>query len=103
MYAAFITNSRMLSRIQNRSHTDLGWRFGDIYPNFVTITGTCFVFACRWPRSRAPCIQLPPTAALPPSEAHARCNETAQPRYIAPEKKLPKPAEVNGLPNWVVR
>ena len=46
MYAAFITNSRMLSRIQNRSHTDLGWRFGDIYPNFVTITGTCFVFAC---------------------------------------------------------
>lgn len=35
----------MLSRIQNRSHTDLGWRFGDIYPNFVTIMGTSFAFA----------------------------------------------------------
>jgi len=47
MYAVFITNSRMRSRIQNRSHTDLEWRFGDIYPNFVTIAGTatCFVFA----------------------------------------------------------
>jgi hypothetical protein len=30
---------RMLSRIQNRSHTDLGWRFGDTYPN-----GYCDLF-----------------------------------------------------------
>src|SRR5207244_716195 len=44
-YAAFIMSGRMLSRIQNRSHTDLEWRFGDIYPNFVTITGTSFVLA----------------------------------------------------------
>ena len=43
--AAFITNSLMFSPDSRSVYTDLGWRFGDIYPNFVQITGTSFLFA----------------------------------------------------------
>ena len=78
----------MLSRIQNRSHTDLGWRFGDIYPNFVTITGTCSVFACSREAER--------NEHGHAVSAQARCSW-----HDAPGRSLPAPAELRRQTRYV--